>query len=251
MSLPIALLLASLVLGPPSAETEGAHTRDSPTAAARREALRAWLTRPVPRSARFLDHGVIAVAAAGGTPHRYRLELQVGLLDQLSVGVTAHWLPGQRAPQVWPVAALALWRTQRFEIGAHYRPVLYTSGSSPGAQPPDDAPDQVGDQAEGAFVPQTHMALGSAVLSSGWFSVGLDLGAAHTRIPAVDPNQRAEFRRRVVFAGGLFARAGTRRYGFYVDALAVLAPDPLLVFECGVDLRFGAFEVRAPGGWRW
>jgi hypothetical protein len=199
--------------------------------------LQAYLQRPVPRSARFLDHGVIAVAGAGGAPHFYRLDVRVGLFDHVSVGATAHWLPGQRAPQVWPVGAIALARwvapnTVGVEIGAHYRPVLF---------PPSEP---------GSFVPQTHLVLGTAVLSSGWFSSGLDLGAAHTRIPVVDPNDIASLRRRVVFAGGPFVRFGNRRVGVTGEAIVVLSPTPLLVVEVALELRFGAFEERPRGGWR-
>lgn len=200
--------------------------------------LRRYLRRPVPHSARFLDHGVISLAAAGGTPDIYRLDLRVGLFDHVSVGVTANWLPGQRAPQVWPVGAIAIWRWRGssglgFELGGHYRPVLF---------PPVDPELQ--------FVPQTQLALGSVVLSSGLFSAGLDVGAAHTRIPAVDPADTLSFRRRTVFGGGVFARVGNRRVGLTADALAVLSPDPLLVFELAVELRFGVFEERPRGGWR-
>lgn len=199
--------------------------------------LQAYLRRPVPRSARFLDHGVISLSAAGGAPHFYRLDLRVGLFDHVSVGATAHWLPGQPFPQVWPVGAIALWRWLApnnigFEIGAHYRPVLF---------PPPDP---------GEFVPQTHLALGTVLLSSGWFSAGLDLGAAHTRIPVVDPSELDEFRRRVVFAGGPFVRFGNRRVGVNGEAVVVLSPTPLLVVEVAVELRFGAFEERPRGGWR-
>lgn len=202
--------------------------------------LQTYLRRPVPRSARFLDHGVIAVAGAGGAPHLYRLDVRVGLFDHVSVGATAHWLPGQRAPQVWPVGAIALARWVApsnigVELGAHYRPVLF---------PPVEPPDM------GSFVPQTHLALGTVVLSSGWFSSGLDLGAAHTRIPVVDPNDLESFRRRVVFAGGPFVRVGNRRLGVTGEAIVVLSPEPLLVVEVALELRFGAFEQRPHGGWR-
>ena len=185
-----------------------------------------------------MDHGVIALAAAGGTPHIYRLDVRVGLFDHVSVGATAHWLPGQRAPQVWPVGALALWRWRSpssgigFEIGGHYRPVLF---------PPVD-PEQT-------FVPHTQLALGSMIVASGLFSVGIDAGAAHTRLAVLDPEEPTLYRRRTVFGGGLVARVGNRRVGLSADALAVLAPEPLLVFELAVELRFGAFEERPRGGW--
>ncbi|MFO7564290.1 MAG: hypothetical protein R6X02_16710 [Enhygromyxa sp.] len=194
--------------------------------------VRAYVSRPMPRSARFLDHGDLGLGLAGGTPHLYRLDLRVGLFDHVSVGVTGHWLPGQRAPVVWPVGAIALWRylgpgQVGLEVGAHYRPVLF---------PPVD-PEQ-------SFVPQTHFALGTLVVSSGLFSAGLDLGAAHTRIAVVDPAAPTRFRTRTVFGGGAFARVGNRRVGLSADALAALSPDPLLVFEIALDVRFGAFSER-------
>ncbi|MCA9700047.1 MAG: hypothetical protein KC431_21155 [Myxococcales bacterium] len=228
------LVLAFALGGPGEAragESEAPAQQEEPPAEP--QGLERWLTRPLPASARFLDHGVIALTAAGGTPHRYRLDLRVGLLDVLSIGLTTHWLPGQRAPQVWPVAAVALWRGRIFEVGGHYRPVLY---------PPVDPLRH--------FVPQTHMALASFVLGAGWFSAGLDAGAAHTRVPLVDPNQRREFQRRTVFGGGVFARVGNRHWGVTADALAVLSPDPLLVLEVAVDLRFSAFEKRPRTTWR-
>lgn len=227
------LVALALLLGSPSSPEPTAAAAPPTTPGA---SLRAYLRRPLPRSARFVDHGVLALRTLAGSPHLYRLELQLGLFDHVSVGFTAHWVPGQRAPQVWPVGSLAIVRWQGkaaigVEIGARYEPVLY----------PPPGPD--------AFTPRTHMALGSFVLSAGAFSAGLDLGAAHTRIALVDPADSASFRRRVVFAGGPFLRFGNRRAGFGIDAVAVLAPDPLLVFELGVDLRFGAFEERGRGGW--
>ena len=193
---------------------------------------REYVSRPVPRSARFLDHGDIGITLAGGVPHLYRLDLRVGLFDHVSVGATAHWLPGQPTPRVWPVGAIAFWRgvgvnRVGFEVGAHYRPVLF---------PPVD-PEQT-------FVPLTQFALGTLALSSGLFSAGLDVGAAHTRIAVVDPAAPTNYRRRTVFGGGAFARIGTRRIGVAADALAALSHDPLLVFEVLLDVRFGAFSER-------
>lgn len=243
-------LLMSLAAAPGGSQTGDELAEQAPTAsdvpaqfegsasARRFAALRAYLSRELPRSARFIDHGVLALRSAGGTPHRYRLELSVGLFDHLSVGVTAHWLPGQPAPRVWPVLAVAVWRWQGrsvgVNLGAHYRPVLF---------PPVDR--------ELAFVPETHFGVVSAELSAvGWFSAGLDLGVAHSRLPMVDPADTLRYRRRALFGGGAFARFGNRRVGLTLDALAALGPDPLLVFEAALDLRFGAFEERPRGGWR-
>jgi len=194
--------------------------------------LHEYVSRPVPRSARFLDHGDLALAVAGGLPHRYRLDLRVGLFDHISVGVTAHWLPGQRAPRVWPVGAIAFWRgvgpgQVGFELGGHYRPVLF---------PPVDESLR--------FAPQTHFALGSLVLSAGPFSAGIDAGAAHTRLARANPAEPLDFDRQTVFGGGVFARFGNRRAGLSVDALAALSREPLLVVELAVDIRFGAFSER-------
>jgi hypothetical protein len=204
-------------------------TLDGPTAP---ERVREYVSRPRPRSARFLDHGDIGIALAGGTPHLYRLDLRVGLFDHVSIGATAHWLPGQRVPVVWPVGAIAFWRTigpnqVGFEVGAHYRPVLH---------PPID-PEQT-------FVPRTQLVLGTLAISSGLFSAGLDVGAAHRRIAVVDPAAPTSYRRRTGFGGGVFARVGNRRIGLTADALAALGPDPLLVFELALDVRFGAFSER-------
>lgn len=223
------LLLALALISSPPEPTSAPPVEHTPGAHIPGSSLRAYLRRPVPPSARFLDHGVIALLGAGGTPHLYRLDLRVGLFDHVSVGATAHWLPGQRAPQVWPIGALAFFRWQGrarigVEVGAHYRPVMFP--------PPDD----------GHFVPRTHLLLTSIVVTSGWFSTGLDLGAAHTRIAVVDPEDTQSFRRRVVFAGGPFLRVGGRRFGVTADAQAVLSPDPLLVFELSIEGRFNAFE---------
>jgi hypothetical protein len=193
---------------------------------------RAYVSRPVPRSARFLDHGDLAFGVAGGTPHYYRLDLRVGLFDHVSVGVTGHWLPGQRTPRVWPVGAIAFWRhvgpsNVGFEVGGHYRPVLY---------PPVDAAQE--------FVPQTQFVLGSLVVSAGPFSAGIDAGAAHTRLAVLDPDEPTHYRRRTVFGGGAFARIGSRRVGVTAEALAALAPEPVLVFEVLLDVRLGAFSER-------
>ena len=197
-----------------------------------------YLRRPTPRSSRFVDHGVIMLRTAGGTPHRYRLDLQVALFDHLSVGFTTHWLPGQRRPQVWPVGSVAFWRWLGtkgigFNLGAHYRPVLF---------PPVDT--------EQRFVPQAHFGLATMELAAGWFTAGLDVGVAHNRYPLVDPSDTETFRRRTDFGGGIFARLGNRRYGVTFDALAALGPEVLLVFEVAVDVRFGAFEERPRGGWK-
>src|SRR5690606_2696922 len=81
-----------------------------------RAALRRYLTRPVARSVRHRDHGVIEVGVGLGLPHLYRLELQVGLLDHVTLGATAHWLPGQARPGWSPKAAVAFYRGRLLEV---------------------------------------------------------------------------------------------------------------------------------------
>ena len=235
-------LLASLLAGPtpvPLDEGDEGDAVESPTQKNRAALDLTYLRRPVPRSARFLDHGVIMVRTAGGTPHRYRLETQVALFDHVSVGFTAHWLPGQQAPQVWPIGSIAIWRWLGskgigFNLGAHYRPVLFP------------AVDR-----EQRFMPRAHFGLATMELAAGWFTAGLDVGAAHNRFAMLDPEDTLTYRERAVFGGGVFARVGNRRYGLTVDALAAIGPDVLMVFEVALDVRFGAFEERPRGGWKW
>src|SRR5262245_31462226 len=111
MLLPFALAL--IAFSPPPvnaaspAKPPGVLRREGPSGGGEAsDKLQAYLRRPMPRSARFLDHGVISLSGAGGAPHFYRLDLRVGLFDHVSVGATAHWLPGQPFPQVWPVGAI-------------------------------------------------------------------------------------------------------------------------------------------------
>ncbi|MFV8751102.1 hypothetical protein ACNOYE_11210 [Nannocystaceae bacterium ST9] len=203
------VLAASLVLGAPA-------QRELPIAR-----LQRWLDRPTPISPRFLDHGQLELSLAGGTPHVYRLELRAGLFDVVSVGVTGHWLPGQPWPQLWPVGALALWRGRMFEIGGHYRPVLFP------------AVDRAAH-----FEPRAHFALASFTIGSGLFSAGLDVGAAHVRLPVADIGAPTLFVRETVFGGGFVVRVGNEWIGASADALAALGRDPLLVFEVKLDVRF-------------
>ncbi len=223
-----ALLLAAMLLGPPPGETSEAAPGGRGARSEARQQLRTYLTRPVLRSGRFLDHGVVEVAAAGGAPSYYRLEASIGVLDHLALGVTAHWLPGQSVPGWSPVVALAFWRAKWWEIGATYRALLH---------PPPGSTD---------FEHHTHYALGSTAFGRGWFSAGFDAGVAHTRLDAVSPEApAAEYRTAVRPAGGVHLRVGTRRWGFRLEGLA-----PDLSAELRFDLRFGAFELRPRGGWR-
>ncbi len=203
----VLVLTASLVLAAP---TEGALAE-----------LQRWLERPTPISPRFLEHGTLELSLAGGTPHVYRLELRAGLFDVASFGVTGHWLPGQPWPQLWPVGALALWRGRMFEFGGHYRPVLF---------PAIDRATH--------FEPRAHFALASFTIGSGIFAAGLDFGAAHVRIPSVDPGALTQFTRQTVFGGGFVVRVGNEWIGASADALVALSPDPLMVFEVKLDVRF-------------
>jgi hypothetical protein len=233
-----AAFIASLWLGPPA--TAEATVPPPPAAApARRDSkLRRYLSRPVMFSPRYLDHGVIGVAAAGGWPHLYRLELQIGLLDHLTVGATAHWLPSQDKPGWSPKVAIAFWRGRQFEVGAHYFQSMY--------QPPvrDADPETL------SFQKRVHWFLGAASISQRFISAGFDAGVIYTldRDESVEVPE-GEFYTpshwRTIFAGGLHLRAGTRRWGFTANLLA-----PRLYAEIAFDVRFGAFEVRPRGGWR-
>jgi hypothetical protein len=180
-----------------------------------------WLARPKLTSPRFLDHGTIELAIAAGAPHLYRLELRTGLFDVASLGVTGHWLPGQPWPQVWPVAALALWRGRMIEFGAHYRPALFP------------AIDR-----QLTFEPRAHFALASFTIGTDIFAAGLDVGVAHQRVAEADPSLTTVFTRQTVFGGGFVVRVGNEWIGASADALAAVSEQPLLMFEVKLDLRF-------------
>lgn len=204
---------------------------------AAKQVLRDYLTRKVARSARFLDHGVIAVATGFGVPHLYRLELQVGVLDHLTLGATAHWLSGQKAPKWSPKVALALYRGRVLEVGAFYTQVLY---------PPtrDD-----GDPMTVEFTRRAHYLLATMTFSAAWLSGGFDVGWGRGREPIAlltsdDLEKGIAYATRDRAAGGLHARFGTRRLGVTAQAWF-----PYPVVEIALDVRFGAFELRRRGGW--
>jgi hypothetical protein len=191
------------------------------------------LSQPRPHGPRFLDHGVLGVGVAGGFPHLYRVELRLGLLDHLTIGATAHWLPGQRRPGWSPVVSLAFVRTRRLEVGASYRQVLH---------PP---PRSDVDPTTPGFQPRTHYVLGSVTFSQAWFAAGFDVGVAHLRIAdPSDPEADELFVERTRLGGGLHVRAGTRRFGLTLQAQA-----PDLSAEAVFDVRFGLFERRERGSW--
>lgn len=211
------VLAASFVLGAPAPQPELPIAR-----------LERYFARPKPNSPRFLDHGNLALAAFGGAPHRYRLELRVGLFDHVAVGVTSHWLPGQPWPLVWPVAAVAVWRGAMFELGGHYRPVLFPAV----------------DRTQ-TFEPQAHFALASFTIGAGLFSAALDVGAANLRVPDLLAADPTTFRRETMFGGGFAVRVGNEWIGASAEALAAVGDDEvLLVFEAGVELRFDLLEPR-------
>ncbi len=199
--------------------------------------LRRYLTRDLQYSARFLDHGVLGVAVAGGYPHLYRVELAMGFLDHVTLGVTAHWLPEQEVPQWAPKAAIAFWRMRAFEIGATYHQALY---------PP---PKNDIDPNTPSFQERDHWILSTANFSHAWLSGGFDIGVVrgiekHPGIDPPDPRTNASLVRWRA-GGGLHLRAGTRRWGFTANFLA-----PRLYAELAFDLRFGLFEARPRGGWK-
>lgn len=200
-------------------------------------ALRRYLTRQVPISARFIDHGVLQVSAAGGWPHLYAMRVKLGLFDHVGIGAQAHWLPGQSVPQVSPEASIAFARLRLVEFGAHYKQTFY---------PP---PKADGDPTTPSFPQRDHWLLTSLSLSNRWVSGGFDFGVVRARIkdPGQDPPEPDvnPSTIRWKLGGGLHLRAGTRRWGFTASVLA-----PQLMAELAFDVRFGLFEMRRNGGWR-
>lgn len=200
-------------------------------------ALRRYLTRQVPISARFIDHGVLQVSAAGGWPHLYAMRVKLGLFDHVGIGAQAHWLPGQSVPQVSPEASIAFARLRLVEFGAHYKQTFY---------PP---PKADGDPTTPSFPQRDHWLLTSLSLSNRWVSGGFDFGVVRARIkdPGQDPPEPDvnPSTIRWKLGGGLHLRAGTRRWGFTASVLA-----PQLMAELAFDVRFGLFEMRRKGGWR-
>lgn len=214
---------------------------------------RRYLTRQVARSARYLDHGVLGVAVAVGTPSVYRVELALGLLDHLTLGVTAHWLPSQRVPRWTPKGSLAFFRGRLLEVGASYHQTLY-----PPTQEDDDP------LTPPVFQRRTHYLLGNISLSQAWFTAGVDIGWARGREPVPyisgeDLNAGRYFDVRDRLGVGLHLRFGTRRIGVLAQVTSA-APElsaqsergtyPYTSFELALDLRFGLFELRSRGGWR-
>lgn len=197
----------------------------------------AYLTRPLDPSARHLDHGVLQVAVAGGVPHRYRVEVAVGILDHLSLGVTAHWLPGQERPQVSPRVAVAFYRWRWIEVGALH---FWSMHPPPSV---DADPETL------SFQRQAQWVLGTATFSQRFISAGVDAGAVRVRevddSVVVGSDLRNPSTHRWHFGGGLHLRAGTRRWGITAQAHV-----PNLTAEIVLDVRFGAFELRRRGGWR-
>ncbi len=211
-----------------------------------RQRLRRYLTREVARSARHLDHGVLGVAVGLGTPHVYRLELALGLLDHLTLGVQAHWLPGQRVPNWSPKIGVAFFRGRLIEVGATYKQVLYPATR-------DD-----GDKTTLEFQRRTHYAMVNVSFSQAWFTGGLDLGWARGResIPFLttdDVMKGRVYSVRDRLGGGLHLRFGTRRIGAILQVATAFVPgaviSPYTSAELVLDLRFGLFEMRSRGGW--
>lgn len=202
-----------------------------------KQRTRRYLTRPVARSARYLDHGVLGVAVAVGTPSIYRVELALGLFDHLTLGVTAHWLPSERVPRWTPRGSLAFFRGRLLEVGASYHQLLY---------PPYDD----GDTMTPPFGRRAHYLLGNISFSQAWFTAGVDIGWARGRenVPYITGDDLAAGRYYDVrdrLGAGLHMRVGTRRIG-----LLAQLNYPYTAFELALDLRFGLFELRSRGGWR-
>jgi len=222
----------------PEVDTEAALERPRTVRArARTPKLAAYLTREVPSSARFLDHGVIEASIAGGYPHLYRLGLGMGLFDHVTVGLTVHWLPGQSRPRIAPRVALAAYRWRWIEVGAAYDRSLY---------PPPEVDD---DPETWSFQRDAHWITAVATFSQSWISAGFEIGVVRGRVadpgqePTDDNQNPAVWRNRL--GGGVMVRMGTRRWGFSFTGRA-----PWAFAEAAFDLRFGAFELRRRGGWK-
>lgn len=189
---------------------------------------------------------MLGVAVGLGTPHVYRLELSLGLLDHLTLGVQAHWLPGQRVPNWSPKVAVAFFRGRLLEVGATYHQVLFPATR-------DD-----GDANTFEFARRVHYALVHVSLSQAWFTGGLDLGWARGRealaaltTDNVSKGQYYNVRDRL--GGGMHLRFGTRRIGAIAQLTTAFVPgalkSPYTTAELVLDLRFGLFELRRRGGW--
>jgi hypothetical protein len=229
-------LLTTLLAAPP----DGAGSASEPepqTPATQRRArapkLRRYLTRKLAAGPRHLEHGVLGVGVAGGFPHLYRVELSLGLLDHLTLGATAHYLPGQRVPNWSPVASVAFLRIGWLVVGAHYRQVLH---------PPPKADD---DPLTPGFQERTHLALATVTAAQAWWSAGFDIGVANQRMIPEHPEATEEqYVVQTRLGGGLHVRLGTQRFGVTLQAQV-----PDLSAEAMVDLRFGLFEMRERRGW--
>lgn len=208
----------------------------APEAIASDGPLTRYLQRPLRPGPHFVDHGVMQVDAAGGWPHLYRVGLSLGVLDHLTVGATAHWLPGQKAPQVSPVVAVAAYRGRMLEVGARYFRSLYPP-------PVDDLdPDTL------SFQRNAHWFLSSASFGQAALTAGFDIGVVRARVADPGQNTRSDGSNPSVIqwrmGGGLHLRAGTRRWGFTAQVLV-----PHVMAELRFDVRFGLFEKRTRGGW--
>jgi hypothetical protein len=186
----------------------------------------------VARGPRHLDHGVLLAGVAAGTPHLYRLQLGLGLLDHITIGATAHWLASQKVPGWSPTGAIAFYRSRRLEVGATYHQTLH---------PPPKLDE---DPTTPSFEKSTHWFLAAVTLSQSWLSAGFDLGMARARSLDELAGDDAMYRIHNRLAGGVHFRVGTRRFGLTLQALA-----PYFEVEAMLDVRFGLFEQRPRGGW--